>query len=120
MGERGADLLQRFIQYGFEGLVDDQTALLSLNSSRESAAQTGRAQLVFISDAIDVTSALVLSHDEYGGIRHGFIRRLDEIVYERLPLIQKAEAHWAAKLAKDFCDSIRAMVRDYDPRNDYE
>ena len=39
---------------------------------------------MFISDAIDVTSALVLSHDEYGGIRHGFIRRLNEIVYERL------------------------------------
>jgi hypothetical protein len=120
MGEEdGAALLQRFIQHGFEGLVDDQPSVLA-KWLRDRAAQTGRADPVFVSEAIDAVYTFFLSHDEHGGIRLGFIRRLDEVVYSRLPTIQKADSHWAAKLAKDFCDEILVMVRAYDPQKDYE
>jgi hypothetical protein len=118
MLEHGEVLFRQFTQHGFEGLVDDQPRVLA-SWLRERAAQTDRAHLVFISDAITAANTLFISHDEYGGIRHGFIRRLDEVVYKRLPVIQKAESHWAAKLAKDFCDEILVMVRDYDPQEEY-
>ena len=81
-------LFQRFIQHGFEGLVDDQSAVLAKWLS-ERAAQTNRTSLAFVSDAIDAVYALFLEHDEYGGIRLGFIRQLDEVVYSRLPLSRR-------------------------------
>jgi hypothetical protein len=119
MGEQGETLFQRFIQHGFEGLVDDQPNILA-KWLEERAAQTGRSGFVFVCEAIRAAYALLLDHDKYGGTRFGFIRKLDEVVYGSLPAIQKAEAHWQAKLAKDFRDEVLAMVRDYDPQNDYE
>jgi hypothetical protein len=93
MSEQGEALFQRFVQHGFEGLVDDQPRLLA-KWLRDRAAQTGRAGLIFVSEAIDAAYALFLDHDEYGGVRFGFIRKLDEAVYSRLPAIQRADIHW--------------------------
>ena len=119
MSEQGEALFRRFIQHGFEGLVDDQPNILA-GWLGERAAQTGRAAFLFVSEAVVAANSLLLEHDEPGGIRLGFIRKMDEVVYSSLPAIQRADTHWAAKLAKDFRDEILAMVRDYDPRNDYE
>jgi len=119
MSEREEALFQRFIQHGFEGLVDDEPAVLAKWLS-ERAAQTGRIGLVFVSEAIGAAYALFLNHDECGGVRFGFIRRLDELVYSGLPAIQKADIHWQPKLAKDFRDEVLAMVHNYDPKEEYE
>jgi hypothetical protein len=110
----GEALFRGFIQHGFEGLVDDQPKIPAKWLS-ERAAQTGRAGFLFVSEAIDAAHSLLLDHDERGGIRLGFIREMDEVVYRSLPAIQRADAHWAAKLAKDFRYEILVMVRDYSP-----
>ncbi len=119
MGESGEGLFDRFVRHGFEGLTDDEPDILA-KWLRESASRTGRAGPVFVSEAIDAAYALFLSHDKYGGIRFGFIRELDEIVYSSLPVIQKAESHWEAKLARDFRDKVLAMVSGYDSQKEYE
>jgi hypothetical protein len=119
VSEPGEGLFDRFVRHGFEGLTDEEPGILA-QWLRESASRTGRAGPVFISEAIDATYALFLTHDKYGGIRFGFIRELDEIVYSSLPAIQKAEVHWEAKLAKDFRDKVLAMVGGYDPQKEYE
>ena len=84
------------------------------------AAETGQSASLFLSQAIRAVSKLLREHDECGGIRLGFVRELDELVRERVPVIQSSEPHWAAKLARDFRDDVQKMVDGYNPQKTYE
>ena len=84
------------------------------------AAQTGQSAHLFLSQSIREVYALMREQDEYGGTRIAFIRWLDGLVRERLPVIQQSDPHWAAKLARDFRDEIRKRTASYDPQETYE
>jgi|SRR5665213_2397980 len=119
MSENTSELLTHFVRGGFENLVGSQPVDLA-NYLRGIAGHTGQSASLFIAEAIEGVHALFIEHDEYGGVRSGFIYRLDDLVCSRLPTVQSADPHWAAKLAKDFRDDILALVKSYDPTDDYE
>jgi len=100
-------------------LVDAQPAVLADYLERR-AAETGQSAPLFLSEAIRAVYELFREHDEYGGIRLGFVHQLDDLVRERLPIVQRSEPQWAAKLAPDFRDEIQLMVDGYNPQNTYE
>jgi hypothetical protein len=119
MNESPVELLRRFVHGGFEQLTDAQPAELA-DYLEKQAAETGQSAPLFISQAIRSVSGLFREHDEYGGTRLGFVLELDNLVRERLPIIQRSEPHWAAKLARDFRDEILARVTAYNPQNTHE
>jgi hypothetical protein len=117
MDEQGAVLFQRFIQDGFGALINEEPRILT-RWLRESAAETGRADAVFVSDAVEAVYGLFMEDEQ--GILTSFVRKLDQIARDRLPAIQKADSRLAAHLAKEFCDEVLAMVGSYNPRKKYE
>jgi hypothetical protein len=114
-----AELLHRFAHGGFEALIDSEPAELA-DYLEQRAAETGRSAPLFLSQAIRSAYRLFREHDEYGGARLGFVRQLDQIVREQVPVIQSSETHWAAKLAHDFRDEIQKMLDGYNSQSTYE
>jgi hypothetical protein len=119
MSEKGDELFRQFVRSGFEQLVDNQPADLA-DYLESRAAATGSSTSLFLAEAIRAVYALSLRHDDYGGIRLGFVHQLDDLVHERLPVIERSESHWAAKLARDFRDEILSKVALYDPQKSYD
>jgi hypothetical protein len=104
---------------GFEGLVDAEPFNLAYYLE-QNAASTGQSAFLFLAETIRAVHALLVEHAEYGGVQLAFFHKVDDLVRERLPVIERADQYWAAKLAKDFRDEILAMVHTYDPNKDYE
>jgi hypothetical protein len=63
MSEQDEALFQRLIQHGFEGQVDDEPKVLA-KWLRDRAAHTGRAGLLFVSEAIDAVYTFLPDHEE--------------------------------------------------------
>ena len=110
----GAELLHRFVHGDFEQLAGTEPAELA-NYLERRAAETGQSASLFVSQAIRAVYTLFREHEESGGVRLEFSGMVDAVVRERMPVIQRSEPHWAAKLARDFRDEIQAVER-YDPR----
>lgn len=119
MDEGAAGLLLRFERGGFSDLNGSQLEDLSTALESEAVA-TGQEAPLFLSRAVRFVYGFFLDHDEYGGVREGFVHALDEVVRSRVPGITAASPDWAARLARDFGDELKRMVAEYDPRNPYE
>jgi hypothetical protein len=119
MDDVSAKLLARFERGGFSQLTGSELEQLSAYLESRGAV-TGQEAPLFLSRAIRTVHHLFLEHDEYGGTRVGFVRRLDEVACERVPLINASDPDWAARLSRDFLDEIRNMTAAYDPRDPYE
>jgi hypothetical protein len=90
--------------------------------TQERAAATGLAMPLFILEAVEAVQTLLRDHDEYGGIRIGFLRRLDELVRSALPELRKVsdDPIQAARIALTFKNDVLSMVARYDVRESYE
>ena len=115
----GHRLFDRFLADGFGSLSNAEPEELA-TYLEDRAAAGGGAHLLFLSEAIRAVDIFFHDHDEYGGVRLGFLRQLDTLVRERLPAIIRSEPPWAAELARDFRDATVVRIRSYDPGDTYE
>ncbi len=119
MPHDAGELFSSLVNSGFEHVTGAQLLEIADYLDRR-AANTGVAATLFVSEAIRGLHGFFMEHDEYGGIRNGFISELSDLMRDRLRVIQESDAHWAAKLAQAFRDEIRQKIASYDPRNSYD
>lgn len=86
----------------------------------ERAVETGLAAPLFVADAIRSILSLMTEHEEYGGIRIGFLLRLDSVLRPLLQEVQRGDPVSATRRAQELRDCVRQAVREYDPRKEYE
>ena len=110
----GEELLAALIAGGFTALVDDQSSDLAEYLDRL-GSETGYATPVFIAEALRAVDAFRQEHDGAGGIRAGFLKRLDVLAQEGLPPIQSGDPAREAPRAKRFRDEVIQRVSDYNP-----
>jgi hypothetical protein len=117
--EPGDELFARFLKGGFEQLIYGEPAELA-DYLENRAGSTGLSAPLFLSQAVRAVYSLFLEHDEYGGTRIGFVRQIDDLVRERLPVIERSNPDLAGKLARDLRDEILKKANSYSPQNTYE
>jgi hypothetical protein len=117
----GERLFLRFERGGFQSVIGSQLTELAAYLE-EHAAATGLAVPLFILEAVQAVQTLVREHDEYGGIRNGFLRKLDELVRSALPELRKLsdDPIQAARTARTFKNDVLMMVARYDVRETYD
>jgi hypothetical protein len=114
----GRELFDRFRSGGFAALVNDEPRVL-VEYLEYLAGETGEATSLFMAEAVKKVDRLFRDHDEYGGIRMGFIRRLDQLIHVHFSS-ENQSIPTRAELARRGRDEIIREVRSYNPRNDYE
>lgn len=111
-------LFSLFLAKGFTGLVNDEPEKLGTYLEQR-AEETGSAAYAFLAQAILEAYGLFLEHDEAGGIRIGFMRQLDQLVFG-LRAAEDGDPKEAAHLTRAFRTEIRKRITLYDPQKEYE
>ncbi len=100
--------------------VADTTLREAAEQLEDRAVDTGLAAPLFVADALRSVLSLLNEHDSAGGVRVGFLQKLDGLVRPGLRDIQKGDPLSATRRARDLRDSVRGAVRQYNPANEYE
>jgi hypothetical protein len=116
MGEK---LLEKFAASGFMGLVFDEPIQLSQYLTQAAQAD-GSAALLVLAEAIQEVHRMALEEDERGGVRVGFLERLDRLTTTSITGILVGDPGQRTKAAIVYRDQVREMLRTYDVRKTYE
>ena len=114
----GQRLFKRFLAGGFTPLVYDESLKLSEYLTHR-AVSSGSAALTILADAIRSVYFFLLEHGEAGGIRIGFVEKLDRLAIDNLGSFQRLEPPEAARVAQDFRVEIKRRLDLYNPKNTY-
>lgn len=117
----GENLLRRFELGGFDEVLGSELPELA-DYLEQRALQTGLVAPQFIAEAIRAVANLFKEHDESGGIRAGFFRKISEFVRAELPKVRDLshDPLQAAQVARNCRDQILSEVTGYDVRKTYE
>jgi hypothetical protein len=105
---------RRFRERGFEGLVGSQPAEV-VQYLESLATETGAAAPLFLSQAVRAVDDFMHAHDEAGGVRLDFLKYIDSLLFNYFDRIQSAKPEFAAAIARNFHDEVKALLTEYDP-----
>jgi hypothetical protein len=117
----GRGLLQRLERGGFQAIIGSEFVELA-DDLEERASETGLAAPLFIAAAVNAVWELFREHNEAGGVRVGFLRKIDGILHATMPKSgeYRNDPARTAQAARGFRDEILREIAEYDSRRSYE
>src|ERR1700674_3522032 len=115
----GEQLLEQFAISGFSGLVSDEPTQLVGYLERAAKADDSDA-LSYLAEAIKNVDKLRREHDERGGVRGGFLKKLDHLTADSIVEVLVGDPEQRTKAAIAYRDQIVEMLSMHDVETTYE